>query len=651
MAAVTSRISHLAGLSPSLQSLLCRSRPLVYFGRFGASAVLSRRIDVRSLASTPNPPKPPNPQRDQKSNANKNPAATPEGRTKHSDVFQYPLPENWVRITPEDWAHITSYFEQLLHTPPVLKELQLLSTIVGAPKELKQVLDLMKEPNALTIQNVIKLNTFHHIVFDRARELGVELKPDTIKSEIQVASKIAGAPRSNVHPSPSAKKHERPTPKADQKPANQAGAGSQGQKQSNGGQKPNQDNNNQAGNQKSNRRLFLEVSAVTLTWLILAYAPNLFSSSSSLSWQDVRKNYLEKGLVQRFIVYNNSVVAILHHPENIENPKQEGTFSFTPRVKFSIASRDAFEKNLNQAQDELDIPSSDRIPVEYAKQSIFLPFLWQFGPTLLLIALLVYARSGATGRGGDGGIFGITKSRAKIYSETGIKVRFADVAGLDESKVEIMEFVSFLKNPAKFERLGARIPRGAILSGPPGTGKTMLAKATAGECGVPFFSVSGSEFVEVFVGVGPSRVRDLFAMARKNTPCIIFIDEIDAIGRSRQSDSRFGGNSEREATLNQILTEMDGFNTQEKVVVLAGTNRADVLDKALLRPGRFDRHIYIDRPTMKGRIDIFKVHLKKIKTEENIDELVGKLASMTPGFSGADIANVVNEAALIGELF
>lgn len=220
---------------------------------------------------------------------------------------------------------------------------------------------------------------------------------------------------------------------------------------------------------------------------------------------------------------------------------------------------------------------------------------------------------------------------------------------MDEAKVEIMEFVSFLKQPERFQKLGAKIPRGAILSGPPGTGKTLLAKATAGEAQVPFFSVSGSEFVEMFVGVGPSRVRDLFAKARKNAPCIIFVDEIDAIGKSRARANIGGGNDERESTLNQLLTEMDGFNTTEQVVVLAGTNRADVLDRALMRPGRFDRHIMIDRPTMDGRKQIFLVHLRKIVTSEDMDYLSGRLAALTPGFSGADIANCVNEAALIGK--
>lgn len=240
------------------------------------------------------------------------------------------------------------------------------------------------------------------------------------------------------------------------------------------------------------------------------------------------------------------------------------------------------------------------------------------------------------------------RSRAKKFNhETDVKVKFSDVAGMDEAKTEIMEFVSFLKEPGIYQKLGAKIPRGAILSGPPGTGKTLLAKATAGESGVPFFSVSGSEFVEMFVGVGASRVRDLFQNARKSTPCIIFIDEIDAIGKSRAKQSFGGGNDEREATLNQILTEMDGFNTSEQVVVLAGTNRADVLDKALMRPGRFDRHIAIDRPTMEGRKQIFGVHLNKVVTHEDLELLKGRLSALTPGFSGADIANCVNEAALI----
>jgi AFG3 family protein len=323
---------------------------------------------------------------------------------------------------------------------------------------------------------------------------------------------------------------------------------------------------------------------------------------------------------------------------------------------FSIGSIDAFERRLDEAQSELGIPSSERIPVSYASEGMWTNMLVAFGPTLLLFGFLVWAsrRAGGMGGGGSGGMFGFGKSKAKMFNhDSAVKVKFADVAGMDEAKVEIMEFVSFLRTPERFQRLGAKIPRGAILSGPPGTGKTLLAKATAGESQVPFFSVSGSEFVEMFVGVGASRVRDLFATARKNAPCIIFIDEIDAIGRSRSDGGGFrsGGNDEREATLNQILTEMDGFNTSEQVVVLAGTNRPDVLDQALMRPGRFDRHIHIDRPTMKGRQEIFKVHLAKIVTKEDMEHLTGRLAALTPGFAGADIANAVNEAALIGTFY
>ena len=319
-------------------------------------------------------------------------------------------------------------------------------------------------------------------------------------------------------------------------------------------------------------------------------------------------------------------------------------------VLFSIGSVESFEMKLEQAQYELGIPTGERIPVAYVDEVPWGSALLSFAPTLLLFAGIYWvSRRAGGGGGGQSGIFGIGKSRAKKFNhETDIKIKFADVAGMDEAKVEIMEFVSFLQQPERFQKLGAKIPRGAILSGPPGTGKTLLAKATAGESGVPFYSVSGSEFVEMFVGVGPSRVRDLFANARKNTPCIIFIDEIDAIGKSRAKQNFGGGNDERESTLNQILTEMDGFNTSEQVVVLAGTNRPDVLDKALMRPGRFDRHIGIDRPTMDGRKQIFRVHLKKIVTDENLEYLEGRLAALTPGFAGADIANCVNEAALVG---
>jgi len=242
-------------------------------------------------------------------------------------------------------------------------------------------------------------------------------------------------------------------------------------------------------------------------------------------------------------------------------------------------------------------------------------------------------------------MFSMGQSTARVLRNKDVGVKFSDVAGCEEAKIEILEFVNFLKNPQQYIELGAKIPKGAMLTGPPGTGKTLLAKATAGEAGVPFITVSGSEFLEMFVGVGPSRVRDMFATARKNSPCILFIDEIDAVGRKR--GGRAFSNSEAENTLNQLLVEMDGFNTTSGVVILAATNRVDILDSALMRPGRFDRQIYVGAPDIKGRASIFKVHLEKLKTQLDKDDLARKLASLTPGFSGADIANVANEAALI----
>lgn len=374
-------------------------------------------------------------------------------------------------------------------------------------------------------------------------------------------------------------------------------------------------------------------------------------NSREITWQEFRNTFFDKGLVEKLVVVNGNRVRVYLHRESVasmypESPAAQPGFFYY----FSIGSVEAFERRVDEAQNELGIPNSERIPISYHEEGSWFNTVLAFGPTLLFIGAIMYlSRRAASGAGGgQGGIFGMGRSRAKKFNhETDIKVKFNDVAGMDEAKLEIMEFVSFLKEPSIYQKLGAKIPRGAILSGPPGTGKTLLAKATAGESGVPFFSVSGSEFVEMFVGVGPSRVRDLFSNARKNTPCIIFIDEIDAIGKARAKQNFGGGNDERESTLNQILTEMDGFNTSEQVVVLAGTNRADVLDKALMRPGRFDRHISIDRPTMDGRKQIFGVHLKNIVTNEDIEYLKGRLAALTPGFAGADIANCVNEAALV----
>ncbi|CAL5872675.1 uncharacterized protein PFLUO_LOCUS6941 [Penicillium psychrofluorescens] len=373
------------------------------------------------------------------------------------------------------------------------------------------------------------------------------------------------------------------------------------------------------------------------------------SSSREITWQEFQANYLDKGLVEKLTVINQTKVRVDLNSEAAAQVYPDSAGQPVHHVYFSIGSVDAFESRLDAAQQELGIPTKERIPVAYVDEMPWGPALFSLAPTVLLFAGIYWmSRRAGGGGGGQSGIFGIGKSRAKRFNhETDIKIKFSDVAGMDEAKVEIMEFVSFLQQPERFEKLGAKIPRGAILSGPPGTGKTLLAKATAGESGVPFYSVSGSEFVEMFVGVGPSRVRDLFANARKNTPCIIFIDEIDAIGKSRSKSNFGGGNDERESTLNQILTEMDGFNTSEQVVVLAGTNRPDVLDKALMRPGRFDRNIAIDKPTMDGRKQIFRVYLKKIVTDENLEYLEGRLAALTPGFAGADIANCVNEAALV----
>ncbi|KAF1834798.1 cell division protease ftsH [Decorospora gaudefroyi] len=383
-----------------------------------------------------------------------------------------------------------------------------------------------------------------------------------------------------------------------------------------------------------------------LTWKTISPGEN----TKEITWQEFRTTFLDKGLVEKIVILNRDRAKVHVHREAVasmypESPSVNQNFFYY----FSIGSVEAFERKMDDAQDELGIPSSERIPVQYSNEISWFGTFLSFGPTILILGSLFYfTRRAGGGAGGGGGVFGMGKSRAKKFNhETDVKVKFSDVAGMDEAKQEIMEFVSFLKDPGRFQKLGAKIPRGAILSGSPGTGKTLLAKATAGESGVPFFSVSGSEFVEMFVGVGASRVRDLFANARKSTPCIIFIDEIDAIGRARSKQNFGGGNDEREATLNQILTEMDGFNTTEQVVVLAGTNRPDVLDRALMRPGRFDRHINIDKPTMDGRAQIFAVHLKKIITNEDLEFLKGRLAALTPGFSGADIANCVNEAALI----
>lgn len=314
------------------------------------------------------------------------------------------------------------------------------------------------------------------------------------------------------------------------------------------------------------------------------------------------------------------------------------------RIKTNIPSADKFAESVDKWQAEGYFKGS----VEYEKSSEWGAIFFSFGPIILLVLLWVYMMRRMSGRdsGGPGGVFNVGKSKAKIFDKDGpVQVTFKDVAGLSEAKTEIEEIVEFLKNPKRYTDLGGKIPKGALLVGPPGTGKTLLAKAVAGEANVPFFSMSGSDFVEMFVGVGASRVRDLFRQAKEKAPCIVFIDEIDAVGRARGRNPNMGANDERENTLNQLLTEMDGFGTNSGVIILAATNRADILDKALLRAGRFDRQIYVDLPDLNDRVAIFKVHLQKIKTDESLD--IELLARQTPGFSGADIANVCNEAALI----
>jgi ATP-dependent metalloprotease FtsH len=320
-----------------------------------------------------------------------------------------------------------------------------------------------------------------------------------------------------------------------------------------------------------------------------------------------------------------------------------------PNFVYNIGDISNFEPFFLEAQKSAGYSEKDLIYPDYVtRKNYFGEILsWLLFPALLIILwLFMMKRMAGGGAGGAGGIFSVGKSRAQIFDkENNVRLNFSDVAGLEEAKTEVMEIVDFLKNPKKYTQLGGKIPKGALLIGPPGTGKTMLAKAVAGEANVPFFSISGSDFVEMFVGVGASRVRDLFKQAKEKAPCIVFIDEIDAVGRARGRNVNFGSNDERENTLNQLLTEMDGFGTNMGVIILAATNRADILDRALLRAGRFDRQIHVELPDLNEREAIFKVHLRPIKLEKNFD--IAFLAKQTPGFSGADIANVCNEAALI----
>ena len=401
---------------------------------------------------------------------------------------------------------------------------------------------------------------------------------------------------------------------------------------------------------------------INLTWIyviiagILAYlvltsdnkTAVMGGSSKSVAYGEF-KTYVENGYAQRIIANKDDgelqmYVDAEHIRDVFKNmPVERGR---VPYVETEYPSNDKLDEFLADQQ-ELGNFNGD---VTYKKNSsLFGNFLWSFGPLIFLLFMWMFVmrRMGGGGSGGGPmGIFNVGKSRARLVEKDHVgRVTFADVAGQAGAKQEVQEIVEFLKNPKKFTELGGKIPKGALLVGPPGTGKTLLAKAVAGEADVPFFSMSGSDFVEMFVGVGASRVRDLFRQAKEKSPCIIFIDEIDAVGRARSKGAAMGGNDERESTLNQLLTEMDGFGTNSGVIILAATNRADVLDKALLRAGRFDRQIYVDLPDLNERKEIFQVHLRPIKADDSLD--VDFLARQTPGFSGADIANVCNEAALI----
>ena len=362
-------------------------------------------------------------------------------------------------------------------------------------------------------------------------------------------------------------------------------------------------------------------------------------------WSDFQQ-YINDNRIESVVVYGNKNVAEAKvRPESVNYVfgADAAKFSSNPFITVKIPSTQG-------ASDFLDTVKKEKgydIKIKFDTSSEIWGMLLSFAPFLLIIVFWIWMmRRMQGGPGGGGGIFSVGKSKAQLFDkDAGQKVTFKDVAGLSEAKEEVQEVVEFLKNPGNYTNLGGKIPKGALLVGPPGTGKTLLAKAVAGEANVPFFSISGSDFVEMFVGVGASRVRDLFRQAKEKSPCIVFIDEIDAVGRARGKNANFGSNDERENTLNQLLTEMDGFGSNSGVIILAATNRVDILDKALLRAGRFDRQIYVELPDLNDRKEIFKVHLRPIKIDESVD--VEFLARQTPGFSGADIANVCNEAALI----
>lgn len=419
-----------------------------------------------------------------------------------------------------------------------------------------------------------------------------------------------------------------------------------------GTRKPSSKNQQRQIPQKDQKRKFNPywIYGIIIVFLISTYFFNSKSDIKETTWNEFESNMLLQGDIDKLLVVNGETVEVFIKIDKLSKEKYKDVSSGFrginkgPHYYFTIGSLEAFEKRLEEAQNQL----GQKINVSYEKRRNWGGEIlsWVIPIAILVIIWIIIMQRVAGGAGGPGGIFNIGKSRAMLFDkDSDVKINFNDVAGLEEAKMEVKEIVDFLKNPKKYTQLGAKIPKGALLVGPPGTGKTLMAKAMAGEAQVPFFSISGSDFVEMFVGVGASRVRDLFRQAKEKAPCIIFIDEIDAVGRTRARGIVHGANDERENTLNQLLSEMDGFQSNAGIIILAATNRVDVIDRALLRPGRFDRQIFIDLPDMIERKEIFKVHMKPLKVDETIN--IEFLARQTPGFSGADIANVCNEAALI----
>ena len=414
--------------------------------------------------------------------------------------------------------------------------------------------------------------------------------------------------------------------------------------------KPNKRKDSEGGDKKRKPKfnIYWIYIIIALVFLGIQFFPTNFARDTN--WVEV-KEMLAEGDIARFKVINNELVEVFLTEEALtsgdyeleSNPLTDGNEG--PHFQFYIGKNEDFAARIHEVRDQLDIAKD--IPVIYEPRQEWGReiFSWLI-PIAIMVLIWIFIMRRMSGGGAGGQIFNIGKSKAQLFEkDTKVSVTFKDVAGLEEAKMEVMEVVDFLKNPNKYTKLGGKIPKGVLLVGPPGTGKTLLAKAVAGEAGVPFFSLSGSDFVEMFVGVGASRVRDLFKNAKEKAPCIIFIDEIDAIGRARGKNQMQGNNDERENTLNQLLTEMDGFSTNSGVIIMAATNRPDVLDTALLRPGRFDRQVSIDKPDIVGREQIFRVHLRPLRLSDNVD--ARKLAAQTPGFAGAEIANVCNEAALI----